>query len=131
MDKASKTMKTSYNARVLAILTAVVLSTASVFAAEFEVRGIKYFTSSDTEVYVAGSIINGNIVIPETVSYDGKTYTVVGVGENAFYNRNDIYSVSFPKSVKQFSYRAFYRNQALCELRFSEGLEVIGNDAFG
>lgn len=131
MDKASKTMKTSYNARVLAILTAVVLSTASVFAAEFEVRGIKYFTSSDTEVYVAGSIINGNIVIPETVSYDGKTYSVVGVGENAFSDRRDIYSVSFPKSVKQFSYRAFYSNQALCELRFSEGLEVIGNDAFG
>ena len=130
MNRAITTMKTIYKTKALALISAVALLAVSVFSFGFEVRGINYSISNDTEVFVSGSIVKGKIVIPETVTYEGKTYSVVGIGENAFNDRNEIYSVTLPGSVKKIAYGAFHSIDAMQELHFSEGLESIGNNAF-
>ena len=50
----------------------------------------------------------GNVVIPESVSYNGTTYPVTSIGNNAFYNCNGLTSVNIPNSVTSIGSGAFY-----------------------
>lgn len=45
------------------------------------------------------SSYSGTVIIPETVSYEGKKYTVTAIGENAFSFNNHIKSIIIPKTV--------------------------------
>ncbi len=51
---------------------------------------------------------SGKVVIPEEVTYEGKTYSVTCIGDSAFYNCNNITSVTIPASVVSIGYYAFY-----------------------
>ena len=42
---------------------------------------------------------SGNIVIPESVSYEGETYPVTSIGNSAFRDCSGLTSVSIPNSV--------------------------------
>ena len=44
--------------------------------------------------YTPDAQISGDIVIPETVNYDGVTYSVTSIGDMAFYGRTDLSSVT-------------------------------------
>lgn len=48
----------------------------------------------------------GDIVIPETIAYEGKEYTVTAIGQAAFSQR-DITSVTFPNSITSIGRAAF------------------------
>lgn len=41
----------------------------------------------------------GKVVIPESVTYNGKTYSVTSIGNGAFYGCTDLTSVTIPNSV--------------------------------
>lgn len=73
----------------------------------------------------------GDIVIPETVTIDGTTYTVTGVGENAFHKySSDVYvSITLPKTITKIGKSAFYRSRAT-SLKLPEALTEIGDSAF-
>jgi len=59
-----------------------------------------------TQKFNPQGYVSGEVVIPETVPYNGTTYTVTGIGDNAFY---DCYmtSVTIPKSITNIGYDAF------------------------
>ncbi len=42
----------------------------------------------------------GNIVIPASITYNGKTYSVTSIGSGAFYGCTGLTSVTIPNSVK-------------------------------
>lgn len=70
---------------MLALLMAISLPS---FALTFTVDGIKYETlKSEGEVGVSRQMaaLYGDIVIPETVQYSGKTYKVTSICDYAFY----------------------------------------------
>ena len=48
-----------------------------------------------------------DIVIPETVVIDGKTYTVTSIGNDAFYYRYDMTSITIPNTVTHIGKEAF------------------------
>ena len=50
---------------------------------------------------------SGKVVIPETVEYKGKSYSVTSIGKYAFYGCNGITSVSIPVSIKQIDISSF------------------------
>ena len=53
---------------------------------------------------------SGNIVIPETIVYEGNTYQVEGIGEYAFgseYSKSNVTSVVIPRSIKRIEKGAF------------------------
>ncbi len=60
---------------------------------------------------VANNQINKNlpqkVVIPATITYQGKTYKVTSIDESAFYNMNNITSVTIPAGVEEISTTAF------------------------
>ena len=89
------------------------------------------------------------VTIPETVTYNSKTYTVVAIGKYAFtqsYNYRSYYSdtvncssvkntkltlINIPKTVKSIGHRAFSYCTALKTVNFvGDGLESIGQEAF-
>ena len=49
----------------------------------------------------------GNIVIPESVIYNDKTYSVTSIGLYAFESCKDLVSVTIPKSIKDINRYAF------------------------
>jgi hypothetical protein len=59
---------------------------------------------------------NGSIIIPETVEFEGITYSVVSVKEGAFYDCSDLTSVSIPNSVTSIGSSAFYGCSGLIEV---------------
>ncbi len=67
--------------------------------------GVKYCVISDSEAGVVEcdterghSKYSGDIVVPETVVNNGKTYTITTIGPRAFYG-SDITSISLPKTI--------------------------------
>lgn len=74
---------------------------------------------------------SGDVVIPSTVEYNGKNYTVTEIGESAFEVCRGLTSAVIPKTVKIVGYGAFSESWAK-EIRFEEGsqLEIIDEYAF-
>lgn len=83
---------------------------------DFEVDGIYYCTNGNQatvtygewggegEIYPAYS---GDVIIPETVTYNGVTYSVTGIGDKAFIRCN-LNTVTIPSSVTRISSLAFF-----------------------
>ena len=101
------------------LITAVVLlySTAAT-AHDFYVDGIYYnitdATAKTVEVTYAGSFYTtydneyrGAVVIPETVTYNSKTYSVTTIGKDAFCSCSGLTSVTIPNSVTTIGSCAF------------------------
>lgn len=83
---------------------------------DFEQNGIYYKIYYDNELGVTridnqGNTYSGDVVIPETVVYNGETYTVVQINANAFYNCPNLTSVTIPATVR-YMLNAFSDSQA-------------------
>jgi hypothetical protein len=82
---------------------------ASTFAIAVEIDGIWYemiSTNKVKEAKVCWATDENNIVIPETVEYEGITYRVTSIKEGAFARKN-LVSITIPKSVKSIGLGAF------------------------
>ncbi len=88
---------------------------ATAFAHNFEVDGIYYnFNGNGVTVTYKGSSFSqysdeyyGDVIIPDTVTYNGVTYPVSSIGEYAFYSCSSMSSVVIPNSVTYIGKWAF------------------------
>lgn len=71
-----------------------------------------------------------NAVIPSELAHNGKTYTVVGIGTEAFHLCYDLITVKLPNTVSYVGSNAFRGCTHLEFLNFTGGLTRIGNGAF-
>ena len=62
--------------------------------------------SKNSAKLVNGANYSGDLVIPETVTA-GNTFTIMGIGERAFADNNNLTSVTLPEWVTNISYGAF------------------------
>ena len=72
----------------------------------------------------------GDLVIPETVEFDGITYTVTAVGSDAFYNCSDLTSVVIPNTVTEIGYMAFSACTGLTSITLPSSLTNVVDQAF-
>ena len=102
---------------------------AGLNSSAFEVDGINYSTKSTGAVVAAGTY-SGDIVIPQTVTYDGRTYDVVGIANLAFRNCTGLTSVSIPQTVTSIGQYAFSGCTALQSVNIPSGVTAINARTF-
>ena len=125
------------------VCVAMVMMVCVVYVAQahdFEVDGIYYNITSETnktvEVTYKGesysTIIeySGDIVVPENVSYNDTLYSVVSIGNHAFYNCGDMTSIAIPNSVTSIGKSAFYKCSSLVSITIPNLVTSIGESAF-
>ena len=73
---------------------------------------------------------SGNVVIPESIVYQGNTYSVTSIGNSAFSYCNNLTSVTIPNSIKSINYRAFYECSSLSSIEIPQSVTFIADQAF-
>ena len=102
----------------LLMTVAMLLCSAAVTAHDFEVGVVFYNVTSETnsevEVTYRGSSYSeysneytGSVVIPESVTYNRKTYSVTSIGSRAFCVCSSLTSITIPNSVTSIGSSAF------------------------
>lgn len=71
----------------------------------------------------------GDLVIPESVTHEGKTYRVTTIGDHAFRGCSGVTSITIPKSVTSIGGYAF-RQTSLTSITIPESVNSIGECAF-
>lgn len=118
----------------ISLLLLVLLFPSFALAYSFEADGIFYNINGDqvTVTYKTSSYnsYSGDIIIPETVTYDDVTYQVTAIGYNAFYGCTDLTSVTLPNSMKDIGSGAFTACRALTSVNIPNSVTNIDNGAF-
>ncbi|MBR5593668.1 MAG: leucine-rich repeat protein [Bacteroidaceae bacterium] len=109
-------------------------------AHDFSVSGIYYsissFTNKTVKVTHRGTYHDeyyeyfGSVVIPESVNYNGKTYSVTSIGNSAFYGCYGLTSITIPNSVTSIGDCAFYGCSGLTSITIPNSVTFIGDYAF-
>ena len=73
---------------------------------------------------------SGDVVIPETVTYEDKTYRVTAIGAHAFYYCGGVTSVSIPACVKSIGEGAFMSCKNLTSVNIPSGITEISANTF-
>ena len=82
------------------------------------------------EYYNGYTTTTGNLIIPTSVTYNGITYSVTSIGDNAFYNCNGLTSATIPNSVTSIGDNAFYICRGLTWVTIPNSVTTIGISAF-
>ncbi len=102
-------------------------------------KTIYYTYNTDTSVFVTyqgtsyssySNEYTGDVVIPETVTYGGKTYSVTSIGSSAFYGCSGLTSVTIPNSVTSIGSSVFYGCSGLTSVTIPNSVTSIGEKAF-
>jgi len=72
----------------------------------------------------------GSIIIPNTVTYNGKTYNVTAIDDKAFFNCKYLESVTIPNSVTSIGDNAFSESERLTSINITNNVTYIGDGAF-
>ena len=119
--------------RALFLSLAVLLS-LPMLAVKVEIDGINYELVSKvkqaTVIAKSSGKYSGEVVIPESVVYEGTTYSVTSIGEFAFYECSDLTSVTIPNGMTCIGGGAFYRCYALTSVTIPSSVTSIESSVF-
>lgn len=126
-------MKKFYLRAFLSLLFLLPALTASA-EETFTINDLKFYRIDDTYtvgVLAANSDIQGEIVIPDNVTYNGINYTVVELGREAFSGCTKLTSISIPNSTTWINRDAFWECINLTSVLIPNSVTYIGTYAFG
>ena len=118
---------------LFSLILSVVFST-SASAYDVKIDGIYYNLNSEgktAEVTVNwNDRYSGEVVIPSSITVEGKEYTVTSIGNEAFYKCTGLTSVTIPNSVTSIGDWAFTVCISLTSVTIPNSVTSIGNYAF-
>ena len=125
---------------ILTAFFALLSSSIPSLAYDCKVDGIYYDLNNDDKTasvtYMSlGSSNNkdayvGNIIIPESTTYNGTTYSVTSIGNRAFHGCSGLTSVTIPNFVTSIGEYAFYYCSGLTSVTIPNSVTSIGYNAF-
>ena len=116
----------------LAIIFTLLLTSVSLFAETGTIGGIRYEYKNGyaTVIQSGGKKYSGRIVIPEKFTYNGKFYTVTGIGAEAFSHCESLTEIELPSSIKEIGNLAFLWCTGLNQINIPDSVKNISSDAF-
>lgn len=72
----------------------------------------------------------GRISVPSSFTLRGRTFTVVGVADGAFYYSDSLTSVSLPNTIKELPSGLFYYCTLLSDVKLPDSITEIPNSCF-
>ncbi|MCS2891978.1 leucine-rich repeat domain-containing protein [Parabacteroides faecis] len=87
-------------------------------------------TYQGEEYYEFENRYTDTIIIPETVTYEGMTYDITGIGSEAFKYCQKATEIHIGNKVTAIGTDAFYRTYSLNTVTFGNSVASIGNYAF-
>ena len=121
-------------------LILAIVATTSLWAYDFQSGDFYYNITSSSEPYTvevtyqskSSSNYSGltSVTIPETVTYEGTTYSVTSIGIQAFYDCTALTSITIPNSVTSIGSSAFTNCSSLTSITIPNSVTSIGDDAF-
>ena len=123
----------------------VLLCSVTVCGYDFKVDGICYniidkkkqTVSVDRDISYGGfygethvTKYSGCVEIPESVTYNSKTYTVTAISRSAFYECYGLTSVTIPNSITSIGEKAFYDCDGISSITIPNSVTSIGYEAF-
>ena len=91
---------------------------------------VTYFSYNYTDGYNRYTKYSGHITIPETVIYNGLTYSVTHINGGAFANCPSLTSISIPMTITSIGGDAFRSCSGLTNIAIPNSVTTIGNNAF-
>ena len=121
------------------LLLALFASVSAIYASNTNVGGIWYDFDSSTKT--ASVTYRGNysshyneyydeVIIPENVTYNGITYSVTSIGDDAFSTCSYLTSVTIPNSVTSIGDDAFSKCSSLTSVTIPNSVTSIGSSVF-
>ena len=115
----------------LLILLIVAINT---YAYDFQYGNLYYNITSNEVPYtveVSDAISSSiTVTIPETVTYNGTTYSVTSIGDDAFFDCRSLTSITIPNSVTSIGDYAFAYCSSLTSITIGNSVTSIGEGAF-
>ena len=95
-----------------------------------ELYRYEYVSGNISGYWVHYSDYSGNVIIPESVTYNGKDYKVTGISGWAFYNCSSLTSITIPEGVTYIGHQCFDKCSNLKGITLPSTLEKIEELAF-
>ena len=115
-------------------MTTLILSvffSISASAGVVEVDGIYYDISETTATVTSGEKkYSGDIVIPESITYENSKYSVTSIGKWAFIYCSGLASIAIPNSITSIGESAFEGCSGLTSVTIPNSVTSIGDLAF-
>lgn len=107
------------------------LSFCYLFAQEIAtIDGIKYhIENGEATIAVQDENLSGDIVIPESISYNGNNYVVIRATNGAFQN-TDITSIILPNSITALGNICFRFCHNLTSVKLPDNITSLGDETF-
>lgn len=105
-------------------------STANTATVTYDGDNPRHWQSSTTAT-VSVTTYSGNLVLPETVTAGGKTYTLTAIGEEAMMGCRALTSLTLPSTVQTLGEGAFAVCATMTTIVLPEGITEIPLGCFG
>ena len=132
-------MKHSIIHRAIVAIAMMLIGWLPSLAHDFEVDGIFYYKLNSSEVAVTykgyfysnySDEYAGDVVIPSSVKYNGVTYSVTSIRDDAFRGCESLTSIQIPNSVTSIGQSAFSWCSGLTSIQIPNSVTSIGDWAF-
>ena len=127
--------------KILSLILALVATTC-LWAYDFQLGDLYYNITSSSAPYTVevtsktssypynDGVTFATAAIPETVTYNGTTYSVTSIGDWAFENCSSLTSVTIPNSVTSIGNEAFSYCESLTSVTIPNSVTSIGDAVF-